>query len=79
MRQQRAQLDGRDAVLRSVGGRDGATNSARFRVECSTRYVPGPGQCQWCNHATGTWYPVETRLQGEIRVAACERQAMAQH
>lgn len=31
-----------------------------YCMECSTCHVPSAGQCQWCNHETGTWYPAET-------------------
>ncbi len=51
---------------------DGATNFGTwFCVECSTCHVPGPGQCQWCNHATGTWYPAETCPCGAYEDLAC--------
>lgn len=31
-----------------------------FCLECSTCHVPAPGTCQWCDHATGHWYPMDT-------------------
>ncbi len=30
-----------------------------YCMECSTCHVPAGGTCQWCNHATGLWYPAE--------------------
>ena len=28
-----------------------------FCFECSTCHVPSGGSCQWCDHATGNWFP----------------------
>jgi hypothetical protein len=30
-----------------------------YCVDCQTCREPGDGQCQWCNHETGMFYPVD--------------------
>jgi hypothetical protein len=40
-------------------------------MECSTCHVPSGGQCQWCDHATGHWYPAEACVCGNWEDLAC--------
>jgi len=40
-------------------------------MECSTCHVPSGGQCQWCSHDTGTWYPAETCVCGNWEDLVC--------
>ncbi len=50
----------------------GATNFGTwFCMECSTCHVPAGGQCQWCDHASGTWYDPGSCVCGAYEDNAC--------
>lgn len=40
-------------------------------VDCSTCGLTDGGQCHWCNHDDGTWYPAEACECGEYLDAVC--------
>jgi hypothetical protein len=40
-------------------------------VDCSTCAVPSAGQCHWCDHASGNWFPQEVCECGEYLDVAC--------
>jgi len=40
-------------------------------VDCSTCGNTDGGQCHWCNHDSGTWYPAEACECGEYLDAVC--------
>jgi len=41
-------------------------------VDCSTCGVPSAGQCHWCNHDNGNWFPTEACSCGpEFENVAC--------
>ncbi len=42
-----------------------------FCFECTTCNVPAGGQCQWCDHATGTWFPAESCGCGDFEGLSC--------
>lgn len=42
-----------------------------YCMECSTCHVPANGQCQWCDHGTGNWYPAEVCSCGSFEDLAC--------
>jgi hypothetical protein len=49
-----------------------ATNfGSYFCMDCATCRVPGAGQCQWCNHTTGLFYPQEACACGSYEDLAC--------
>jgi hypothetical protein len=35
-----------------------------FCFDCTTCNEPAPGQCQWCNHSTGNWFPADSCVCG---------------
>lgn len=50
----------------------GATNfGSYYCMDCSTCRSPGAGQCQWCNHATGGFYPADSCSCGDFLDVSC--------
>ena len=56
----------------------GSSNNALARnfgswycFECTTCNVPAAGQCRWCNHTTGNWYPADSCPCGSFEDLAC--------
>lgn len=50
----------------------GVTNFGTFYcMDCSTCRSPIAGQCQWCNHTTGEFYPLDTCACGAAEDLAC--------
>lgn len=56
----------------------GSSNNADARnfgtwycFECTTCNVPAAGQCRWCSHDTGTWYPQEACSCGGYQDLVC--------
>ena len=51
----------------------GAFNFGTYHcVDCSTCGVPSGGQCHWCNHDNGNWFPTEACSCGaEFENAVC--------
>lgn len=41
-------------------------------VDCSTCGTTDGGQCHWCNHDSGTWFPAEACECGEYLDAVCD-------
>lgn len=49
-----------------------ATNfGSYYCIDCATCRVPSSGQCQWCNHTTGLFYPQEVCACGAYEDLAC--------
>jgi hypothetical protein len=49
-----------------------ATNFGTYYcMDCATCRVPSAGQCQWCNHTSGTFYPQEACACGTYEDLAC--------
>jgi hypothetical protein len=49
-----------------------ATNFGTYYcMDCPTCRVPGAGQCQWCDHTAGTFYPQEVCNCGAYEDLAC--------
>lgn len=44
---------------------------AWYCMECSTCHVPSGGQCQWCDHGTGQWYPSDGCVCGNWEDLVC--------
>jgi hypothetical protein len=44
---------------------DAANFGTYHCMDCATCRVPAAGQCQWCNHTTGTFYPAD-RSEGRV-------------
>ena len=42
-----------------------------YCYECTTCMSPSTGQCQWCSHDTGTWYPADTCACGGFENLTC--------
>ena len=42
-----------------------------FCYECTTCDVPASGQCRWCDHATGNWFPADSCACGSFEGLAC--------
>ncbi len=42
-----------------------------YCFECTTCNVPAAGQCRWCDHSTGTWYPQEECPCGAYEDLTC--------
>lgn len=42
-----------------------------FCSECSTCHVPAGGQCQWCDHDSGSWFTAEACFCGSYEDLAC--------
>jgi hypothetical protein len=51
----------------------GAFNFGTYHcIDCSTCGVPSAGQCHWCNHDNGNWFPTEACACGaEFENAVC--------
>lgn len=44
-----------------------------YCYDCTTCNVPSAGQCQWCSHDTGNWFPAESGCAcGSFEGQACE-------
>jgi hypothetical protein len=55
-----------------ASGDTSATNFGTYYcVDCPTCHVPSAGQCQWCNHTTGTFYPQDACACGTYEDLAC--------
>ena len=39
--------------------------------ECTTCDMPAAGQCRWCNHSTGNWYPADSCACGAYEGLSC--------
>jgi hypothetical protein len=56
-------------------GNSGSPNATNFGtyycMDCATCRVPAAGQCQWCNHTTGLFYPQEVCGCGSYEDLAC--------
>ncbi len=53
-------------------GSASATNFGTFHcIDCSTCRSPAAGQCQWCDHASGTFFPQDTCGCGGFEDLAC--------
>ena len=49
-----------------------ATNFGSFYcIDCATCASPAAGQCQWCNHSTGLFYPADACACGGYEDLAC--------
>lgn len=42
-----------------------------FCYDCSTCHTPEPGQWQWCDHSSGTWYGSEAGSCGKFEDLVC--------
>lgn len=42
-----------------------------FCFDCTTCNEPVAGQCQWCNHDTGNWFPLDSCFCGNNEGLAC--------
>lgn len=42
-----------------------------FCFDCTTCNSPAAGQCQWCDHDTGTWFPADSCACGSFEGLAC--------
>lgn len=52
---------------------DGVFNFGTYHcVDCSTCGTTDGGQCHWCNHDSGTWFPAEACECGEYLDAVCD-------
>jgi cysteine-rich repeat protein len=43
-----------------------------YCYECSNCHVPAAGECQWCDHATGVWFPPDVCSCGSFEDLVCE-------
>lgn len=60
------------AYCGSAQGADIADFGTYHCVDCPTCEQPSAGQCRWCNHDTGNWYPQDTcSCGGEFLDAVC--------
>lgn len=51
---------------------DGVFNFGTYHcVDCSTCGTTDGGQCHWCNHDSGTWFPAEVCECGDYLDAVC--------
>lgn len=49
-----------------------ATNfGSYYCMDCATCRVPSAGQCQWCNHTSGTFYPQDACACGAYEDLSC--------
>lgn len=42
-----------------------------FCYDCTTCDAPAAGQCRWCSHDTGTWFPAESCACGAYEGLSC--------
>ena len=43
-----------------------------FCFECTTCHSPSAGQCQWCSHDAGVWFPADSCACGAFEDLVCE-------
>lgn len=43
-----------------------------FCFECTTCHSPGAGQCQWCSHEVGVWFPLDDCACGGSEDLTCQ-------
>lgn len=53
------------------GNADAVNFGTWYCFECTTCNVPSAGQCQWCDHASGTWFPAESCACGSFEGLTC--------
>lgn len=50
---------------------DASNFGTYYCMDCATCSVPGAGQCQWCNHSNGLFYPADACACGTYENLAC--------
>ncbi len=59
------------AYCGNSGSADATNFGTYYCVDCATCRVPSAGNCQWCNHSTGTFYPQDACACGTYEDLAC--------
>lgn len=59
------------AYCGNSGSADATNFGTYYCMDCATCRVPGAGQCQWCNHTTGTFYMADACFCGTFEDLAC--------
>lgn len=59
------------AYCGASGDPDAANFGTYFCMDCATCRVPSAGQCQWCDHASGVFYPADACACGAYEDLAC--------